>query len=89
MSPDTPDAGSAADATAQEVRFSDALSELESIVRELESGQLDLEDSIARYERGVGLLAACRAKLEDAQQRVTTLMGELGPEACDDDDEHA
>ena len=67
-----------------EIRFSDALAELESIVRDLEDGRLDLEDSIARYERGVTLLETCRRKLEDAQQRVTVLMGELEEDADDD-----
>ena len=38
---------------------------------------MDLEESLARYERGVALLRACQAKLVDAEQRVTTLMGEM------------
>jgi exodeoxyribonuclease VII small subunit len=60
-----------------EMRFSDSLTELESIVSALESGQLDVEDSLARYERGVTLLRACQARLAEAEQRVTMLMGEL------------
>ena len=68
-----------------ELRFSDALSELEAIVRELEGGQLDLEDGIAKYERGAELLKICREKLEDAQQRVTTLMGELESEDTEEE----
>lgn len=60
-----------------ELRFGEALAELEGIVAALESGQLDLEESLARYERGVALLRACRMKLAGAQQRVTMLMGEL------------
>ena len=48
-----------------------------STVVPLESGQLDLEDSLARYERGVALLRACQARLAEAEQRVTMLMGEL------------
>jgi exodeoxyribonuclease VII small subunit len=59
------------------MRFSDSLTELESIVTALESGQLDLEDSLERYERGVALLRACQSKLVEAEQRVTMLMGEL------------
>jgi exodeoxyribonuclease VII small subunit len=59
------------------MRFSDALNELESIVAALEGGQLDLEDSLARYERGVALLRACQARLAEAEQKVTMLMGEL------------
>jgi exodeoxyribonuclease VII small subunit len=62
---------------ADELRFGEALAELESIVASLEAGQLDLEESLARYERGVALLRACQAKLADAQQKVTMLMGEL------------
>lgn len=61
----------------QEMKFGEALAELEGIVASLEGGQLDLEDSLARYERGVALLRACQAKLADAQQKVTMLMGEL------------
>lgn len=60
-----------------DMRFSDSLTELESIVGALESGQLDLEDSLERYERGVALLRACQARLAEAEQRVTMLMGEL------------
>jgi exodeoxyribonuclease VII small subunit len=67
------------------MRFSDALTELETIVSALESGELDLEDSLARYERGVALLRACQSRLAEAEQRVTMLMGEL--EADDSADE--
>jgi exodeoxyribonuclease VII small subunit len=65
------------DSPADGLRFSEALAELETIVAALEGGQLDLEDSLARYERGVALLRACQAKLGEAEQRVTLLMGEL------------
>ncbi len=64
----------------EDLSFGAALAELEQIVKALEGGQLELEDSLARYERGVSLLRACRAKLGDAQQRVTMLIGELEDE---------
>lgn len=64
----------------ESVTFGVALAELEDIVRELESGQLELEESLERYERGVALLRACRARLADAQQRVTMLVGEIEEE---------
>lgn len=67
----------------EDLSFGAALAELEQIVKALEGGQLELEDSLARYERGVSLLRACRAKLGDAQQRVTMLIGELGDEESD------
>jgi exodeoxyribonuclease VII small subunit len=69
----------------EQMRFSDALGELETIVSALESGQLDLEDSLARYERGVALLRACQARLTEAEQKVTMLMGEI--ESDDSGDE--
>jgi exodeoxyribonuclease VII small subunit len=61
----------------EQMCFSDALAELESIVSALEGGQLELEESLARYERGVALLRACQARLAEAEQRVTMLMGEI------------
>lgn len=66
-----------------EMNFGDALAELEAIVAALEGGQLELEESLSRYQRGVSLLQALQAKLEDAQQRVTTLIGELEGETPD------
>ena len=69
----------------EEMRFSDALAELESIVSALEGGQLELEESLARYERGVALLRACQSRLAEAEQRVTMLMGEIeGDETSDE-----
>jgi len=63
-----------------DMAFGQALTELETIVAALESGQLELEDSLSRYERGVALLQSLQTKLADAQQRVTMLIGELGEE---------
>ena len=67
----------------EDMAFGEALAELESIVRALESGQLELEESLARYERGVSLLKALQAKLAGAQQRVTALIGELEEDEAD------
>lgn len=50
--------------------FEDALEQLETIVKGLESGQSKLDDSIAAYERGSLLKAHCEAKLREAQARV-------------------
>ena len=63
-----------------DLAFGDALEELETIVTALEGGDLDLEDSLTRYERGVALLRTLQAKLADAQQKVTMLIGELEAE---------
>ena len=64
-----------------ELTFGAALAELDQVVAALEGGQLELEESIERYGRGVALLQALQAKLSDAQQKVTMLIGELEGEA--------
>ena len=56
-------------------RFEQALAELDGILRELEDGTTTLEDALARYERGVGLLRQCYGQLRDAEQRVKLLAG--------------
>lgn len=62
-------------AEAPPLRFEQALAELEAILRELEDGTTSLEDALARYERGVGLLRHCYAQLRDAEQKVKLLAG--------------
>jgi exodeoxyribonuclease VII small subunit len=53
--------------------FEQALKELEAIVRTLESGQADLEKSIADYVRGTALKDHCLAKLNEAKLKVETI----------------
>ena len=55
--------------------FEHCLAELERIVRDLEGGELGLEDSLARYETGVRLLKQCYARLQQAEQRILLLAG--------------
>lgn len=50
--------------------FEAALSELESVVQKLESGQVSLEDSIDMYTRGTQLKQHCELRLADAQARI-------------------
>jgi exodeoxyribonuclease VII small subunit len=61
--------------------FEAALKELESIVARLEQGAVDLEDSIALYERGQSLKSHCEAKLKAAEGRLEKIvMGPQGPQ---------
>ena len=53
--------------------FESALAELEKIVETLEDGQLPLERSLERFERGIALSRYCHARLEDAERRVEVL----------------
>jgi exodeoxyribonuclease VII small subunit len=55
--------------------FEDALNELEGLVVALETGELGLDEALARYELGVRLLARCRALLDGAERRVALLTG--------------
>lgn len=54
--------------------FEAALKELEGIVARLEQGQVDLEDSIALYERGQALKAHCETKLKAAEGRLEKIV---------------
>lgn len=58
--------------------FEDALAELEKIVRELEAGEIRLEDSIAAYERGMLLKSHCETRLNAAKARIETIA--VGPD---------
>src|SRR5438128_7411982 len=61
-----------------DLSFEAALAELEGIVRALEDGETGLENSLAQYERGVGLLKHCYGQLRQAEQRILLLTGEDG-----------
>ncbi len=55
--------------------FEQAIAELEQILRELEDGTTTLDESLARYERGVTLLKACYTQLQAAENRISLLGG--------------
>jgi exodeoxyribonuclease VII small subunit len=58
----------------ESLSFEAALAELESIVSRLEQGEVDLEDSIALYERGTALKAHCEKKLKGAEARLEKIV---------------
>ena len=57
-----------------ELTFKEASVELEQVVRSLEGGDLELEDALARYARGVELLRSLRERLSKAEQKVQVLL---------------
>ena len=63
-----------ADDTASGPRFEEALGELEAIVQRLEKGELPLEESLAAFERGIGLVRQLAQRLADVEQRVEVLL---------------
>ncbi len=60
-----------------ETTFKEAVEELEKITDSLESGELELEQSLALFERGVELIKYCQDKLDSAQAKVELLVGSL------------
>ena len=70
----------------QDLTFKEATEELEGIVRLLEGNQLELEESLEKYERGVGLLRTLQTRLNEAQQKVSVLLGEIEPESDNNTD---
>jgi exodeoxyribonuclease VII small subunit len=65
----------------EELSFEGALKELEAIVSRLEQGEVDLEDSIALYERGQTLKSHCEKRLKTAEGRLEKIVqGATGPE---------
>ena len=56
-----------------DVPFEDALSRLEELVDALEDGDLELEESLRKFEEGVKLVRGCSNRLRDAELRITQL----------------
>ncbi|MEL6413573.1 MAG: exodeoxyribonuclease VII small subunit [Pseudomonadota bacterium] len=57
-----------------EMSFEEALAELETIVRQLEQGDVELEKSIAIYERGAELKKHCETRLKSAELKVEQIV---------------
>ncbi|MDD7805480.1 MAG: exodeoxyribonuclease VII small subunit [Endozoicomonas sp. (ex Botrylloides leachii)] len=58
--------------------FEHSLNALESLVQQMESGDLSLEDSLKAFEKGVKLARECQEALSSAEQKVHTLMEKNG-----------
>ncbi|RPI71519.1 MAG: exodeoxyribonuclease VII small subunit [Desulfobacteraceae bacterium] len=59
-----------------EKKFEQAMQKLETIVENLEKGELSLEDSLKEFEEGMNLAQFCSKKLEEAEQKVAILVKE-------------
>jgi exodeoxyribonuclease VII small subunit len=57
--------------------FETALRELEAIVRELESGDVDLDQGLKKFEAGIALYKQCRATLVTAEKKIKILSDSL------------
>lgn len=65
-------------------RFEDRMARLESLIDQIESGEIGLEESIDAYEQGVAIIESCRGMLESAEQRVEELTARLSGDADDE-----
>ena len=70
--------------------FEDALSELEQILGDIENGEVGLEESLIKYERGNFLIGHCRGVLNRAEKQIELLSkaadGELEGKPISDDE---
>jgi exodeoxyribonuclease VII small subunit len=57
--------------------FESALKELENIVRELESGEVSLDESLTKFESGIKLYKKCRQTLDGAEKKIKILSDSL------------
>jgi len=66
------------------INLEKALTDLEEIVEELESGDLPLENAMKKFEEGIKLTRNCQAALKDAEQKVEILLKSAGGESLED-----
>lgn len=62
----------------KEENFEEMLDKLEGIVQSLEKDNLNLDESIAKFEDGMKLVKDCNKKIEEAEKRITILLNENG-----------
>ncbi|MEO5366543.1 MAG: exodeoxyribonuclease VII small subunit [Magnetococcus sp. WYHC-3] len=64
-----------------DLSFEEALERLEQVVRQLESGQLPLEQGLSAYEEGMQLARLCQQRLDDADSVIERLTREAAAPA--------
>lgn len=60
----------------KKVKFEDQIKELESIINELENGEVDLDTSIEKYTKAMSLVKSCDEKLKKIDEQVSKLVTE-------------
>ena len=60
----------------KKVKFEDQIKELESIINELENGEVDLDTSIEKYTKAMSLVKSCDEKLKRIDEQVSKLVTE-------------
>ena len=62
----------------EDVKFEDKIKELEGIINELESGEIDLESSIEKYTKAMKLVKECDEKLKSIEKQISKIVLENG-----------
>ncbi|MCI8393217.1 MAG: exodeoxyribonuclease VII small subunit [Clostridia bacterium] len=62
----------------EEIKFEEAIKKLEDISKELESGKLDLDESVSKFEEGMKLSKICTKMLNEAEKRINILIDKDG-----------
>ena len=62
----------------KEDSFEDKMQELEKIVTELEKGELNLDESVKKFEKGMNISKQCSKMLEDTEKKITILLENNG-----------
>lgn len=62
----------------EEIKFEEAMEQLEKIAQELEKGNLSLEESISKFEEGMKLSKQCNNMIEEAEKKITILLSKDG-----------
>jgi len=60
------------------IKFENALEDLEKIVNELEKGGLSLDDSLDKFSRGMKLIKMCHSRLDKAEKKIELVLKENG-----------
>ena len=58
----------------KKIMFNDAMEQLEEIVRQLEQGDVPLEEALTLYQKGMELSKVCHDKLQNAEEQLVTMM---------------
>lgn len=58
----------------EKLKFEDAIKKLEDIAKELESGELGLDESVAKFEEGIKLSKKCNNMLNEAEKKINILI---------------
>jgi exodeoxyribonuclease VII, small subunit len=60
----------------KKIKFEDKMKELESLINELENGEIDLDDSIEKYTKAMKLIKECDTELKTVEKQISKLVTE-------------